>query len=151
MRLRLITSVRSMAIFIKRTVSRDFRPYQTIPLQPWFTGWSRFAYGIVFAEKIYTEIAKIGFCNRFRSLNEIHCLLEAAGFDPAVSMTSRDGIPRFQLHCWIRSRGFNDTAGSDPTVSMTPRESLWHRGIIRENDYRYWLWFPLQGNHSKNK
>jgi hypothetical protein len=32
------------------------------------------------------------FKKRFCSLNEIHCLLEAAGFDPAVSMTPRKSL-----------------------------------------------------------
>jgi hypothetical protein len=36
------------------------------PQGPWFTDWSRFAYGFEFAEKFNLEIAKIG----FRGLNE---------------------------------------------------------------------------------
>jgi hypothetical protein len=31
----------------------------------------------------------------FDILNEIHCLLEAAGFDHMVSMPTRDPIPRY--------------------------------------------------------
>jgi hypothetical protein len=58
------------------------------------------------------------FVTKFDSLNEIHCLLEAAGSDPAVSMIPRDQIPWCQWDRGIESCGFNENAGSDSVVSM---------------------------------
>jgi hypothetical protein len=45
-------------------LSRDFQPlvFSSNNPGPWFTGWSPFAYGIVFAEKIDLKIAKIWSC-----------------------------------------------------------------------------------------
>jgi hypothetical protein len=70
-------------------------------IMPVFT---HFAYGSVFAEKIEIIVATFGssglnetagsdsknYVKKIIFLNEIHCLLEAAGSDPAVSLRPRE-------------------------------------------------------------
>jgi hypothetical protein len=67
------------------------------PLGPWLTGWNRFVYGFVFAEKI--DIIRVS----------------------EVSMTPLKPFPRCQWHRWNRFRGVNDTAEIVVSaMSLTP-------------------------------
>jgi hypothetical protein len=52
--------------FIKRTMTRDFRPslgffIDQLHLGPWLTAQARFAFGVALAEKINAKAAKICF------------------------------------------------------------------------------------------
>jgi hypothetical protein len=51
-------------------------------------------------------------------------LIETAGFDPAVSLTLRDLIPRSHWNRGIWSRSLIEIALTDPAVSLRPRNPI---------------------------
>jgi hypothetical protein len=124
----------------------------TSPIGPWFTGWSGFAYGVVFAMKIDSKIAKIWsrgviwhrgirlFCQSspltltFSSMYCMWCLpiyFFLLWFPFKGNASQSDPIPRSHWHRWIRIRGlieatesFSKISKSDPAVSLKPRDPI---------------------------